>query len=236
MARRHGARRGGRRVASGLLVGALAGALSVAGALPASAAPAPASGCAAVETIAVRGTGEPAGGGSIAGPLAAALRAQLPQTVQTHNLSYPASSNYFSSVRQGVSALQARLQQASSRCPGIAFVLIGFSQGAQVVGDTLAAASVPAAGQIDAVTLFGDPAFNSAEAYNLGSFQRGRNGVAPRRTGALRAFADEIGSFCRGNDTICQRGSSGSGHFQYSADRQAAVNFVAGELGGAARS
>lgn len=219
-----------------LLAVAAAGAVVLGSAAPAAAAPAPASGCAQVETIAVRGTGEAQGGGSVAGPLASALQSQLVQTVQTFNLVYPASANYTSSVRQGVSALQSRLQSTSARCPNIRFVLIGYSQGAQVVGDTLAAGSVPAAGRIGAVTVFGDPTFNSAEPFDVGTFQRGRNGIFPRRTGALQAFSGSIASYCRVDDNICQRGASGSGHLRYAGDRQAAVSFVAGELGSGTRA
>ena len=219
-----------------LLAVAVAGVVTAGTAVPAAAAPAPSSGCAQVETIAVRGTSEPQGGGSIAGPLASALQSQLVQTVQTYNLVYPASFNYTSSVQQGISALRSRLQSTSTSCPNIRFVLIGYSQGAQVVGDTLASGSVPAANRIGAVTVFGDPTFNSAEPFDVGTFQPGRNGLAPRRTGALRTFAGVIASYCRVDDNICQRGASGNGHLRYSGDRQAAVDFVAGELGGGTRA
>jgi hypothetical protein len=183
-------------------------------------------GCSDVETIAIRGTTERQGGGIVAGPLASALQDQLAQSVQTHDLVYPASFNYTASKRQGVTALRARLAQTSAACPGIEFVLIGYSQGADVIGDTLASGNVPAAGQIGAVAMFGDPAFNSGEEFVTGNFRAGTNGIFPRRAGALDDFADEIVSFCNRDDTFCQRGSQGAGHFRYGADRQEAVDAV----------
>ena len=188
-------------------------------------------GCSDIETIAIRGTTEPQGGGIVAGPLASALQNQLDESVQTHNLVYPASFNYTASKRQGVQALRDRLARTSAACPDISFVLIGYSQGADVIGDTLQAGNVPAADRIDAVAMFGDPAFNSREDFVTGNFRPGTNGIFPRRTGALDEFADEIVSFCNPDDTFCQRGASGAGHFRYGADRQEAVDAVEALLG-----
>lgn len=219
-----------RRLAAGATVLVVAGALGAVAIGTATAAAPPRSGCADIETIAARGTTERQGGGIVAGPLATALQQQLPQTVQTHDLVYPASFNYRSSVRQGVEAMRERLAETAAECPDTEFVLIGYSQGADVIGDVLAGGSVPAADRIDAVVLFGDPTFRGADDFNLGSFSPNRNGTFARQAGELDAFADEIGSFCRGNDTICQRGANGSGHFRYGDDRAAAVDFVEGQL------
>jgi len=196
-------------------------------AAPALGAAAPTTGCAEVETIAVRGTTEGQGGGIVAGPLASALQRQLPRTVRTHDLVYPASFAYRASKRQGVTALRARLAQTSAACPDTEFVLIGYSQGADVIGDTLASGSVPAADRIGVVALFGDPAFNSREPFVTGSFRAGVNGVLPRATGALGEFTDRVISFCNRDDNVCQRGATGIGHFRYGTDRQAAVESIA---------
>ncbi len=200
-------------------------------AVPELVAAAPATGCAEVETIAVRGTTERQGGGIVAGPLASALQRQLPRTVRTHDLVYPASFAYQSSKRQGVTALRARLAQTSAACPDTEFVLIGYSQGADVIGDTLASGTVPAADRIGAVAVFGDPAFNSREPFVTGSFRAGVNGIFPRATGALGQFSDRAVSFCNRDDNFCQRGANGTGHFRYGADRQEAVEAVAELLG-----
>jgi hypothetical protein len=199
-------------------------------AAPKLVADAPASGCADIETIGIRGTTERQGGGIVAGPLASALQDQLDQTVQTHDLVYPASFDYQRSKAQGVTALRAELSKTASACPGTQFVLIGYSQGADVIGDTLQSGNVPAADQIGAVAMFGDPAFNSREPFVTGSFRAGTNGIFPRRTGALGGFSDRIVSFCNRDDTFCQRGAQGTGHFRYGADRQEAVDAVAAKL------
>ncbi|MEU8494385.1 cutinase family protein [Pseudonocardia alni] len=214
-------------VAAGI---ALAG---VVAAPTAGAAPAPPSGCPQIETIAVRGSTEAQGGGSIAGPLASSIRSRSTQTVRTHDLVYPATlSNYASSVRQGVSALRSRLSSTSSQCPSTRFVLIGYSQGAQVVGDTLAGGGVPGADRIPAVVLFGDPTFNGRESYNTGSYSAARNGVFPRSRGALSAYASSIRSYCNATDNFCQRGATGGGHYRYASDRTAATTFALGRIGG----
>ena len=176
---------------------------------------APSSGCSDIEAIAIRGTTEPQGGGIIAGPQATALKNAVKETVKTFNLVYPASFDYQRSKAQGVTALKAELSKTSAACPDTRFVIIGYSQGADVIGDTLQAGNVPAAGQIGAIAMFGDPAFNSKEKFVTGSFKAGTNGVFPRRTGALAQFADRIVSFCNGDDTFCQRGATGTGHFRY---------------------
>jgi hypothetical protein len=228
----------GAAVALGVGTGAVLAAPALTGpaaptviAAPQLVADAPANGCAEVETIAVRGTTERQGGGIVAGPLARALQDQFDQTVQTHDLVYPASFAYQSSKRQGVTALRARLSRTSAACPDTRFVLIGYSQGADVIGDTLSSGTVPAADRIGAVVLFGDPAFNSREPFATGSFRPGTNGVFPRATGALGPFTDRAISFCNRDDTFCQRGASGTGHFRYGADRQEAVEAVAELLG-----
>ncbi|WP_214404452.1 cutinase family protein [Pseudonocardia lacus] len=200
-------------------------------AAPRLVADAPANGCPEVETIAVRGTTERQGGGIVAGPLASALQDQLDQTVRTHDLVYPASFAYQQSKRAGVRALRARLAQTSAECPGTEFVLIGYSQGADVIGDTIASGDVPAADRIGAIAMFGDPAFTSREPFATGSFRVGTNGIFPRATGAFGDLTDSVVSFCNRDDNFCQRGSAGTGHFRYGADRQEAVEAVAELLG-----
>jgi hypothetical protein len=175
----------------------------------------------------VRATTEPQGGGIVAGPLAEALQQQLGRTVRTHDLVYPATFAYLRSKREGVDALRARLAQTATACPDTRFVLIGYSQGADVIGDTLSSGNVPAADRIGAVVLFGDPAFNSREPFATGSFRVGTDGTLARPGGALDGFADRIVSFCNHDDERCQQGASGRGHFRYGDDRQEAVDAVA---------
>jgi hypothetical protein len=222
-----------RRLAAVLAGAAVAlggGTAVVLGAPAAPAAELPA-GCAEIEAIAVRATTEPQGGGIVAGPLAEALQDEPGRTVRTHDLVYPATFAYLRSKREGVDALRARLAQTAAACPATRFVLIGYSQGADVIGDTLASGDVPAADRVGAVVLFGDPAFNSREPFATGSFRVGTDGILARPSGALDGFADRIVSFCNRDDERCQHGVSGGGHFRYGEDRQEAVDAVEELLG-----
>lgn len=221
-----------RRLGAVLGAGGLLVALAVAGAAPASAVTAPSTGCPQVEAIAVRASTEPQGGGSISGPMVQAVQSQSRQTVRTYNLVYPATlNNYSSSVRQGVSALQTRLRSTSSSCSSTAFVLVGYSQGSQVIADTLDTTPVPGASQVRAVVLHGDPTFNGSEAYDTGGYRPGRNGIFPRARGALADFASTIRSVCHATDNFCQSGASGNGHYTYASDRSAGVSFILGKIG-----
>jgi hypothetical protein len=118
---------------------------------------------------------------------------------------------------------------------------MGYSQGANVVGDALAGRSVraraagrpaiPAAlsGRVAAVLLFGDPTFTAGEDFNVGDGTR--NGVFPRGAGGLDAFADRTQSFCNRNDRFCQGGTSLAAHLDYNKFLDDATEFVAAQLG-----
>ncbi|HYN95912.1 MAG TPA: cutinase family protein [Pilimelia sp.] len=114
------------------------------------AAEAPSSGCADVEIIGARGTTEAPGVGRILQPVAARMTAELDAAVRTTPLDYPASVNYGSSVRQGVDAVRVELAAIAESCPDTAIVLMGYSQGADVMGDVLAA--MPTGGSGGAMT------------------------------------------------------------------------------------
>jgi hypothetical protein len=109
-------------------------------------------------------------------------------------------------------------------------VLLGYSQGAIVVGDALAGFDAADSAKVRAVVMFGDPRFNSAEPYNEGSFGQPSRGLNPRRTGELAAFNERIQNYCNGGDLVCQgsRNSGGDGHLAYGQFATRAATFVAG--------
>ena len=205
------------------------------------AAQAPRDACPDVEVIGARGTTERPGLGVLLTPLAQRLTRELPQTVRSTALDYPASFNYTTSVRQGVTSLAAGVQRTAAACPGTRFVLMGYSQGADVVGDALAGRSVrgpvaarpaiPAAlsDRVAAVLLFGDPTFTAGEDFNVGTGTR--SGIFPRGAGGLDAFAGRTQSFCNRNDRFCQGGTSLAAHLDYAKFLADATDFVAGQLG-----
>ncbi len=201
------------------------------------AAQAPGNACPDVEVIGARGSTERPGFGVLLGPLARQITADVPQTVRSTPVDYPASLGaYQSSVRQGVADLAATMADTAADCADTRFVLMGYSQGANVIGDALAgrgrtAPAVPGdlADRVAAVLLFGDPTFTAGEPFNAGDGTR--NGIFARGEGELDAFADRTQSFCNRNDRFCQGGTSLAAHLNYNQFVDDATEFVAARVG-----
>jgi hypothetical protein len=210
---------------------------------PAHAAPPPPSGCADVEVIAVRGTGE-SGSTGVLGRLAEAVTAGTPRTVATHGLPYPATSDWVNSANAGISMLTQRLTQRAAACPNQRFVLLGYSQGAWVIGDALAGGGggwpAPVSAQLGtkvaAIVLYGDPRYRAWEWFNAGTAGAAVSpisGLIPRDPGALNTYAGRIRSYCELDDPFCQYGGpGGSGHGAYTRKYTSnAAAFVVAKLG-----
>jgi hypothetical protein len=127
-------------------------------------------------------------------------------------------TDYTSSLSAGFDNLQAKLGNWSDKCPNYRFVLAGYSQGADVVGDVLAdlAASKSArAGnilsRIVGVALFGDPRYNPADPVDVNPPTPDREGIfatLPAGQGGIRpefpmTLRSRVGSWCLANDIIC---------------------------------
>ncbi|MEU5550227.1 cutinase family protein [Micromonospora sp. NPDC047793] len=199
------------------------------------AAEAPRNTCPDLEVIGARGTTERPGLGIVLTPLARQITRDLPQTVRTTPLDYPASGNYIASVRQGVTEVQRVMTATAAQCPGTRFVLMGYSQGADVMGDALAGTGsrlggrtgLPAdlATRVSSVLLFGDPSFTAGEPFNVTAGRR--SGIFPRGAGRLNGFADRIQSYCNANDRFCQGGFSFAAHVNYQGFHPQATRFAA---------
>ena len=209
---------------------------------PARADPPPATGCADVEVIAVRGTNESSPIG-VLGRLANAVTTTTSKTVATYGLPYPATSDWVNSVNAGKSLLTQRLTTQSAACPNQRFVLLGYSQGAWVVGDSLAGGGggwpAPISAQLGtkvaAVVFYGDPRYRSWEWFDVGTAGAALspiNGIIPRDPGALATYASRIRSYCELDDPFCQYGGpGGSGHSAYPGKyTNAAAAFVVSKL------
>lgn len=194
-------------------------------------------GCAEVEVIGARGTSEAPGFGNLLAPQVTEIQNRLSQTVSAYALPYPASLNYPSSVAEGEQALRDRLVAESGRCPSKTFVLLGYSQGANVVGDTLDSGGTqldPAVrDRVSALVLFGDPRFRGGEPFNRGTHDPARGGIFARGAGELAAVADRTVSYCDTGDGICQDTFPipGDAHGQYAKYRADATTFVASRYG-----
>lgn len=193
-----------------------------------------------VHVVSVRGSTEPQSGSHLLHPVAQAIAGRThlpvaytelpyPATYVTFDPGYPASFELGDSPRVGVTSLLTLLEENARKRPDQDVVLLGWSQGAQVIGDALddpahrlaagdsPALSATAASRIAAVVLYGNPRFTAAQAFNTGSFDPALEGTNPRRSGALADYADRLRDFCARNDLACQCGpdSTIEGHVSY---------------------
>ena len=179
--------------------------------------------------IGVRGSGEKLGAGSPAsfGKLLSAvwnrvagagnvLGYGLPYAAQAVGLAHLAvdagalvgdrGAAYYESVDGGVGMLTYRLQQTLRECPNAGIVLLGYSQGAHVIGDTIVNGRLGAVlgAHIKAVVMFGDPKFNSQLSIDRGTYS-GNNGMLKARPPQeLSVYADRTLDICRHFDPVCQ--------------------------------
>lgn len=105
---------------------------------------------------------------------------------------------YFESQRIGRNELIEYLNRRASTCPREAYVLGGFSQGADVVGDAVLLegwgdVNDYTRSRVAVVALYGDP-----------SHYAGRGVLPPRPLPAWLTSSGRIGSWCDANDIYCR--------------------------------
>lgn len=94
------------------------------------------SSCAPVHLLVARGSTESPGDGQLASLANLIIRANPGATQEA--IVYPALlSPYGPSVGNGTKAVQSQLTAYVQKCPNAKIVLLGYSQGAQIVGDAL---------------------------------------------------------------------------------------------------
>ncbi|GAA2426314.1 cutinase family protein [Actinomadura vinacea] len=208
---------------SGRLVMMGAAAAFAAGMVTAGAEPASAAQCQAVSVISARGTTEPQDGSFLQKPMGDLILREFPGRSKYTELTYPASIPFDGSAPVGVGNLINTLNTEARQCPDQKYILLGYSQGAGVVGDALAASSAriwgadkgtvgaAASSRIAAVVMFGDIRFRAGEPYNVGTFEPGKQSgdPPPRPLGALSTYASRIQNYCVKDDFVCQ-GSTGN--------------------------
>jgi len=219
-------------------------------------APAPAgataftgSGCAQVNIIVARASTEAQGQG-ITGALATQVQNNSAQTVSTEAVVYPATlNNYASSESQGVQNAEQELATAVSNCPSQKQVLMGYSQGANVVLDVVTGnaevrpatvigpASAANLSHVAAIVGFGDPGNIVKQAWDLGT-DTTTNGRFPRSSSQLQALTNfgagaSTRSWCDTGDPFCAGGNNLNTHLTYlNRYQNAAASFVIGRIGG----
>lgn len=172
--------------------------------------------CTPYLVVTARGTAEPRKKKQLLSPVVRAIKKALPEQVATLDLDYPADTDVNLGGTRGARLLLDTLNVQSEACPEQRFVLLGYSQGALIVGDALADApsrlvgvaagqlSEAAADRVVAVVLYGNPRFSGAEPYASGSYDEALGGILPREASSLDVFADRIRDFCVKTDFICQ--------------------------------
>jgi len=171
--------------------------------------------CTEFLVITARGTGEPSTN-QLLSPVAKTIAKARPKLVEQLDLDYPADTDVKEGGTEGARRLVDTLNVQAEACPDQRFVLLGYSQGAMLVGDalsdpetrmvgeTVGEVTEDAAKRIRAIVLYGDPRFVGAAPYNAGSFDPAINGVLPRPADALDAYADRLRDYCVAQDFVCQ--------------------------------
>ncbi|MEV1147204.1 cutinase family protein [Micromonospora sp. NPDC049799] len=225
--------------------------------------------CAQVVVIGARGTNEdpgkdgtgPFGNTYTSGgfgtlalpPLITELKATSGLQVRAAGLIYGAF--WSQDLTVGVANLRDELNKLAVSCPSSRTVLLGFSQGATVIGEALnpnyvinPQAAVPvdlstaAKNRIAAVVFYGDPGYRDGESFNDWRNSGDGPGVRYRAPGTLNWVASRLRSFCYDRDTICDHDEGGANLFEWdwtvhnstylrSAVVARAWEFITGKLG-----
>ncbi|KAH7032380.1 cutinase [Macrophomina phaseolina] len=197
--------------------------------------------CAPTHLIIARASLEASGPGII-GALAEQILAANPGATN-ESIAYPATlDDYQDSSAQGTAAMARALTEYAGACPCARIVLLGYSQGAHVVGDALCggggvlgnAYTAPVEGMVGervlAIIQMGDPRFVAGKSFDAGNSTR--NGLFPRPANiSCDAYGDRIRSYCDEGDTCCAGGNNTLIHVTY-LDRYTddAVDFVNSKL------
>ncbi|KAE8356272.1 acetylxylan esterase precursor [Aspergillus coremiiformis] len=172
--------------------------------------------------------------------LADSIKRQLP-SADSEALQYPAYGDiwrYRSSVFAGDKAMIAATTTYVSRCPNSTIVLLGYSQGAHIIGDILCGSVIemgflalnPLDGhmgaKIVAAVSMGDPTYAMGLPYNFGTSKK--NGRFPRvNHTACTKYNSIRRSYCDEGDKFCAAGFRFGVHRKYVAKyKDDATRFV----------
>jgi hypothetical protein len=216
----------------------LVSAMLVASSAPVMAAPShwdPSRSCPTVFAVGVRGSGETRAAGGLDahhgfGARSAGILGALGDVLAPHGIrwapvsvDYPAigvdaaarglldlrSDGYGASVAAGVAALTDLIASLRDACPGSLLVLVGYSQGAEVIRRALAGEGILEGPDFVGAVLIADPRFNATDGIGLrGSFQENRRGIRASTfsTPLPELAAGRTFSLCNAGDIVCQFG------------------------------
>ncbi|KAI1263182.1 carbohydrate esterase family 5 protein [Xylariaceae sp. FL1019] len=128
--------------------------------------------------------------------------------------------SYDASATQGTAAVVKAVTDLNSRCPSTKIVLIGYSQGGQIMDNALCGGSGAtltgnALAAVKAAVFMGDPHNVAGLPYNVGTCTAG--GFAARPSGFTCSPANPaiIKSYCDSADPYCCNGNDANAHQQY---------------------
>ncbi|KAK3312999.1 acetylxylan esterase precursor [Apodospora peruviana] len=151
-------------------------------------------------------------------------------------ISYPACGGqsscggiqYGDSANQGTSAVASAVNSFHSRCPSTQLVLVGYSQGGQIMdnafcggpdsGASITSSTPPisssALNMIKAVILQGNPRYRAGLSYNVGTCTA--QGFDPRPAGySCPSGGSKIQNYCDAADPYCCTGNDSATHQNY---------------------
>lgn len=167
-------------------------------------------------------------------------------------ISYPACGgqsscggvSYSSSVSQGITAVANAVNSFNSQCPSTKLVLVGYSQGGEIMDAALCGGGDPnqgvtntsvrlsssAVNMVKAAIFMGDPMFKAGLSYDVGTCAAG--GFDARPAGFYCPSASKIQSYCDSSDPYCCNGNNAATHQGYGSEYGSqALAFVKSKLG-----
>ncbi|TGO39141.1 hypothetical protein BHYA_0059g00050 [Botrytis hyacinthi] len=205
--------------------------------------------CPEIHVFGARETTAPAGFGTAGVVVNLILAAHSGSTSEAIN--YPACGGqsscggvgYGNSVVAGVAAVAAAVNKFHTQCPSTKLVLVGYSQGGEIMDDAfcgggdanngLTDTSIPiqasAINMIKAAIFMGNPRYIYGLSYEVGTCRA--HGFAPRPSGFSCPSASKIKSYCDAADPYCCTGSDANTHQGYGTEYgQQALTFVNAQL------
>ncbi|KAJ4412563.1 hypothetical protein N0V85_003656 [Neurospora sp. IMI 360204] len=182
--------------------------------------------CPKVHIFGARETTAPQGYGTSAGLVNSIASAYPGSTKEA--IVYPACGgqsscggmSYDNSASQGTSAVVKAVTNLNQRCPDTKIVLVGYSQGGQIMDNALcggagATLTGNALKAVKAAIFMGDPHNVAGLPYNVGTCRA--KGFAARPSGfqCSPASPSIIQSYCDSTDPYCCNGNDANSHQQY---------------------
>ncbi|KAI1365971.1 cutinase-domain-containing protein [Xylaria arbuscula] len=165
---------------------------------------------------------------------------------QAEPISYPACGgqascggvSYDQSATQGTAAVVSAVTSLNSRCPSTKIVLIGYSQGGQIMDNALcggagATLTGNALAAVKVAIFMGDPHNVAGLPYNVGTCTAGGFAARPSGFQCSPASPSIIKSYCDSTDPYCCNGNDANSHQQYVVKYGSqALAFIQSQLNG----